>query len=89
MSYFLWVFSMDEEQEKRLHLFAVAEMNSIPTSCWLVHATVSNPDLDWIKIKSDLWIWIQESKNDPKKKVKKFHVLLCWVFSLGGLKLLL
>ncbi len=44
-------------------------MNSIPcTSCWLVHATVSDPDLDWIKMKWGLWIWIQESKNYPQKK---------------------
>jgi len=67
---YLWpisfgVLSMDQEQEKRPHLFAVVE---IPTSRWLIHATVSDPDLDWIKMKLGLWFWIQESKNDPHKK---------------------
>jgi hypothetical protein len=87
MAHVLWVFSMDQAHERRPHLFAVVE---IPTSCWLVlHATVSDPNLDWIKMKWGLWIWIQKSKNDPQQKATKFHVLLCWMFSLGGLRLLL
>ncbi len=83
MAHFLWVFSMDQEQEKRPHFCC----SSIPTSCWLEHATISDPDLEWIKMKSGLWIWIKESKTQTK--VKKFHVLLCWMLSLGYLKLLL
>jgi hypothetical protein len=35
-----------------------------------------------------IWIRIQEGKNDPqklkKKKVKKCHVLKCWMFSVEG-----
>jgi hypothetical protein len=47
----------------------------------------SDPDPDWIWIRSGQWIRIQEGKNDPKsdkniKKVTKFHVLKCWMFSL-------
>jgi hypothetical protein len=35
-------------------------------------------DLDWTRI--------QTGKNDPQrqKKVKKFHVLMCWMFSFEG-----
>jgi hypothetical protein len=36
-----------------------------------------------IRIQLGQWIRIQEGKNDPKKweKIKKFHVLKCWMFS--------
>jgi hypothetical protein len=36
-----------------------------------------------IRIQLGLWIRIQEGKNDPQKykKVKKCHVLKCWMFS--------
>jgi len=36
-----------------------------------------------IWIQSGQWIRIREGKNDPQKweKIKKFHVLECWMFS--------
>jgi hypothetical protein len=39
-----------------------------------------------IRILSSQWNRIQEGKNDPEKykKVKKFHVLKCWMFSFEG-----
>jgi hypothetical protein len=39
----------------------------------------------WIRIR------IQKGKNDhkKKKKVKKFHVLNCWMFSFEGWRLVL
>jgi hypothetical protein len=56
---------------------------------------VADLDPNWIRIQSGQWIririqsgqWIririQEGKNDPQKlkKIKKFHVLKCWMFS--------
>jgi hypothetical protein len=57
--------------------------------------SVSDPD--WIRIQSGQWIririrnWEPEAKNDPqkKKKIKKFHVLKCWMFSIEGRRLLM
>jgi hypothetical protein len=50
--------------------------------------SVSGSGSAWIRINLSCWIWIriQEGKNDPqkKKKVKKFHVLNCWMFSFEG-----
>ncbi len=45
----------------------------------------------WIRINLSCWIRIQEGKNDSqkKKKVKKFHVLNCWMFSFESWRLLL
>jgi hypothetical protein len=46
------------------------------------------PAVLWILIRMLLSVWIriririQESKNDPQKKKKKFHVLLFLIFSL-------
>jgi hypothetical protein len=41
---------------------------------------VANPDLHLFELR------IQKGKIDPqrKKKVKKFHVLKCWMFSFKG-----
>jgi hypothetical protein len=39
----------------------------------------SDPDPDWIRV--------QKRQKEPSKMKKvKFHVLKCWMFSLGGLK---
>jgi hypothetical protein len=49
--------------------------------------------LDWIRIRWGQWIRIRikEGKNDPQKqkKVEKFHVFKCWMFSFQGWRLLL
>jgi hypothetical protein len=62
-------------------LFSLA----FPAQYLLVKNSVvaSDPDSDWN--------WIQAGKNYPpkKEKVKKFHVLICWIFSLEGRRLLL
>jgi hypothetical protein len=46
---------------------------------------VADPDPNSIRIQSGQWIRIriQEGKNAPKKekKIKKFHVSKCWMFS--------
>jgi hypothetical protein len=60
------------------------------TAFGAVLATVSDPDLDWIRIQSGQWIririLIQEGKKTHKKveKIEKFHVLKCWMFSFVG-----
>jgi hypothetical protein len=45
------------------------------------------PSVLWIRIRIDFGrqIRIQKVKNDPQKfkGAKKFHVLKCWMFSLG------
>ncbi len=43
----------------------------------------------WIRINLSCWFRIQEGKNPGGKKVEKFHVLNCWMFSFEGLRLLL
>jgi hypothetical protein len=48
---------------------------------------VSDPDLDWIKNEMGS-VDLDQGKQNPKK-VKKFHVLLCWMFYLEGLRFLL
>jgi hypothetical protein len=50
-----------------------------------ISALDPDPNPDWIWIQSGQWF--QEGKNDPTKngkKVKKFHVLKCWMFSVEG-----
>jgi hypothetical protein len=49
-------------------------------------ALISGSGSAWIRINLSCWIRIQEGKNYPQKKnkVKKFHVLNCWVFSFEG-----
>jgi hypothetical protein len=72
MSHFFGFSAWTKNNKKRPHLFAVVEISSIPTSCWLVYATVSDPDLEWIKMKWGLWIWIQESKNKRRRNFMFF-----------------
>ncbi len=51
----------------------------VPIPAFELHdeTRVVDPDPDWIRIQSGLWIRIQEGKNDPQK----FHVLKCWMAS--------
>jgi len=57
--------------------------------------SVSDPD--WIRIQSGQWIRIRIRNPDPGgqkwltkvEKIKKFHVLKCWISSFDGWRLLL
>jgi hypothetical protein len=61
-------------------------------SSWIDRQALHQIYTDWNRIRIGLghWIRIQEGKNnDPQKlkKVKKFHVLKCWMFSFEGRRL--
>jgi hypothetical protein len=51
-----------------------------------IKISVSDPDPHGSALILVGWILIQEGKKDlqEKKKVQKFHVLQCWMFSFEG-----
>jgi hypothetical protein len=62
----------------------------VPDHCHLpVKSSVLNTDPDWNRIQSGQWIRIRNPDPDPGvqklptkvEKIKKFHVLKCWLFS--------
>ncbi len=70
------------------------DLDADPDPRTLPVTRVAYPDSDpyWIQIQSGQWIWIRIRNPDPdpggqkrptkvEKKIKKFHVLECWMFS--------
>ncbi len=68
---------------------------AVGTDSTVLSSSVSDPDLDWIRIQSGQWIRIRirdpdpEDKNDPAKveKIIKFHVLKSWMSFFAVLRI--